>query len=148
MRSCWAMRRPKLLRSRVLNDSDDENLFMIASEWSDAERRRGLLRLARVPDFQGVRILMREDPFIILDDVRARVTRCSVRHEEMLECSAFLQRGRAIPNFSIRLRSVLGLSPELGCAAPSIRHRVVSSTVRIWRFSISTRVTPAAAEVG
>jgi quinol monooxygenase YgiN len=59
----------------VLNDSDDENLFMIASEWSDADAAEAFFGSREFQIFKGVRILMREDPFIVLDDVRARVTR-------------------------------------------------------------------------
>ena len=66
---------PGCARSRVLNDSDDENLFMIASEWSDADAAEAFFGSREFQIFKGVRILMREDPFIILDDVRARVTR-------------------------------------------------------------------------
>ncbi|MET0214227.1 MAG: antibiotic biosynthesis monooxygenase [Vicinamibacterales bacterium] len=62
-------------RSRVLNDSEDENLFMIASEWSDADAAEAFFGSREFQIFKGVRILMREDPFITLDDVRARVTR-------------------------------------------------------------------------
>jgi quinol monooxygenase YgiN len=66
---------PGCARSRVLSDSDDENLFMIASEWSDADAAEAFFGSREFQIFKGVRILMREDPFIILDDVRARVTR-------------------------------------------------------------------------
>ena len=66
---------PGCARSRVLSDSDDENLFMIASEWSDANAAEAFFGSREFQIFKGVRILMREDPFIILDDVRARVTR-------------------------------------------------------------------------
>ena len=71
-------------------------------------------------------------------------------HVASAKLSAEAQRGRAIPSFSIRLRNVLGLRPR-SCAAPpppSIRQRVVSSTVRMCRFSISTSVTPHAADDG
>ena len=48
---------------------------MIASEWSDADAAEAFFGSREFQIFKGVRILMREDPFITLDDVRARVTR-------------------------------------------------------------------------
>ena len=62
-------------RSRVLTDSDDPNMFMLASEWSDANAAEAFFGSREFQIFKGVRILMREEPFIVLDDVRARVTR-------------------------------------------------------------------------
>ena len=59
-------------RSRVLSDSEDQNLFVVTSEWSDASAFFGSRQFQI---FKGVRILMREEPFIVFDDVRARVTR-------------------------------------------------------------------------
>jgi quinol monooxygenase YgiN len=62
-------------RSRVLSDSEDQNLFVVASEWSDANTAEAFFGSREFQIFKGVRILMREEPFIVLDDVRARVTR-------------------------------------------------------------------------
>jgi quinol monooxygenase YgiN len=62
-------------RSRVLNDSEDQNLFVVASEWRDANAAEAFFSSRAFQIFKGVRILMREEPFIVLDDVRARVTR-------------------------------------------------------------------------
>ena len=62
-------------RSRVLSDSEDQNLFVVASEWSDANAAEAFFGSREFQIFKGVRILMREEPFIVLDDVRARVTR-------------------------------------------------------------------------
>jgi len=62
-------------RGRVLSDADDPNLFLIASEWSDANAAEAFFGSRAFQIFKGVRILMREEPFIVLDDVRARVTR-------------------------------------------------------------------------
>jgi quinol monooxygenase YgiN len=62
-------------RSRVLTDSEDENTFMLASEWTDANAAEAFFESREFQIFKGVRILMRDEPFIVLDDVRTRVTR-------------------------------------------------------------------------
>jgi quinol monooxygenase YgiN len=66
---------PGCARSRVLTDSEDENTFMLASEWTDANAAEAFFGSREFQIFKGVRILMRDEPFIVLDDVRARVTR-------------------------------------------------------------------------
>jgi quinol monooxygenase YgiN len=66
---------PGCARSRVLTDSEDENTFMLASEWTDANAAEAFFGSREFKIFKGVRILMRDEPFIVLDDVRARVTR-------------------------------------------------------------------------
>ena len=128
-----AMRAAPGCCSRVLNDSDDENLFMIASE-ERCRRRRGLLRLARVPDFQGC-----SDP-----DARRPVhhpRRCPrARHAclRVVKKCRVLSISSAWPSDSqlqhpAAQRARLEPS-QLEGAATFTRHRVVSSTVRIWRF--------------
>ena len=62
-------------RGRILTDADDHNLFIVASEWHDATAAETFFESREFQIFKGVRILMREEPFIVLDDVRARVTR-------------------------------------------------------------------------
>ncbi len=62
-------------RCRVLSDSEDQNLFVVASEWSNANAAEAFFGSRGFQIFKGVRILMREEPYMVLDDVRARVTR-------------------------------------------------------------------------
>lgn len=62
-------------RSRILTDLEDQNLFIVTSEWHDANAAEAFFESREFQIFKGVRILMREEPFIVLDDVRARVTR-------------------------------------------------------------------------
>ena len=62
-------------RGRILTDSEDQNLFVVASEWHDADAAEAFFESREFQIFKGVRILMREEPYIVLDDVRARVTR-------------------------------------------------------------------------
>ena len=66
---------PGCARSRVLSDAEDQNLFVITSEWSDANAAEAFFSSRAFQIFKGVRILMREEPYSVLDDVRARVTR-------------------------------------------------------------------------
>lgn len=62
-------------RGRVLSDSEDHNLFMVMSEWNDANAAEAFFGSREFQIFKGVRILMREEPVIVLDEVSTRVTR-------------------------------------------------------------------------
>jgi quinol monooxygenase YgiN len=62
-------------RSRVLSDVEDSNAFTVASEWSDTDSAEAFFQSREFQIFRGIRILLREEPTIVLDDVRARVTR-------------------------------------------------------------------------
>jgi quinol monooxygenase YgiN len=62
-------------RGRILADLEDQNLVVVTSEWHDANAAEAFFDSREFQIFKGVRILMREEPFIVLDDVRARVTR-------------------------------------------------------------------------
>ena len=45
--------------------------FLIASEWQDTGAAEAFFRSREFQIFKGVRILMRDEPLIVLDDVRA-----------------------------------------------------------------------------
>ena len=62
-------------RCRVFSDADDRNAFVVTAEWNDAAAAEAFFSSRAFQIFKGVRVLMREEPFIVLDDVRARVTR-------------------------------------------------------------------------
>jgi quinol monooxygenase YgiN len=62
-------------RCRVLTDSEDVNAFVVVSEWNDPSAAESFFNSREFQIFKGVRILMRDEPFIVLDDVRTRVTR-------------------------------------------------------------------------
>ena len=62
-------------RSRILIDTEDANAFLIASEWSDHDAAEAFFTSREFQIFRGVRILMRDEPLIVLDDVRSRITR-------------------------------------------------------------------------
>jgi quinol monooxygenase YgiN len=66
---------PGCARSRLLTDAEDRDQFVLTSEWHDAGAAEGFFESREFQIFKGVRILMREEPCIVLDDVRARVTR-------------------------------------------------------------------------
>ena len=62
-------------RCRVLVDCDDQNAFVVSSEWrlsADAER---FLESRQFQMFRGARILLRDDATVVLDDVRNRAIR-------------------------------------------------------------------------
>ena len=67
-------------RSRVLADVEDGNAFMVASEWADPDCAEAFFQSREFQIFRGIRILLREEPTIVLDDVRARVTRLVRNH--------------------------------------------------------------------
>jgi quinol monooxygenase YgiN len=62
-------------RGRVLSDSEDQNICVVASEWNDANAAEAFLGSREFQIFKGVRILMRDEPVIVLDEVATRVTR-------------------------------------------------------------------------
>src|SRR5262245_28992439 len=61
-------------RCRLLVDSEDPNTFLLASEWQSAEDANAFLGSREFHLFRGIRILLRDDPIVVLDDVRSRVT--------------------------------------------------------------------------
>jgi quinol monooxygenase YgiN len=62
-------------RSRMLTDTEDPNLFVVVSEWANAQGAEAFFSSREFQIFKGARILMRDEPFIVFDDVRTRVTR-------------------------------------------------------------------------
>jgi quinol monooxygenase YgiN len=62
-------------RCRLLVDADDPNAFILASEWQTARAADAFFASRQFQIFKGIRILLRDEPVIVLDDVRTRVTR-------------------------------------------------------------------------
>jgi quinol monooxygenase YgiN len=62
-------------RSRVLNDMDDAYAFTIASEWAEPAAAEAFFASREFQIFLGIRILLRDEPIIVLDDIRSRITR-------------------------------------------------------------------------
>jgi len=62
-------------RSRVLEDADDPNAFTVMSEWQSAANADTFFSSRDFQVFKGMRILLREEPVLTLDEVQTRVTR-------------------------------------------------------------------------
>ena len=66
---------PGCLRTRLFADADDANTFTLQSEWRSADAADGFFNSREFQMFRGLRILLRDEPLLVLDDVRSRVTR-------------------------------------------------------------------------
>jgi quinol monooxygenase YgiN len=62
-------------RSRLMADADDQNTFAVMSEWQSAETADRFFNSSEFQIFKGIRILLRDEPVIILDEIQTRVTR-------------------------------------------------------------------------
>lgn len=62
-------------RSRLLADSADPHAFSIVSEWASAADVDTFLASTDFQIFKGIRILLRGQPVVVVDDVRHRVIR-------------------------------------------------------------------------
>jgi quinol monooxygenase YgiN len=62
-------------RSRLLSDVDDGNVFTVASEWAESSDAETFFASREFQIFLGMRILLRDEPLMVFDDVRTRVTR-------------------------------------------------------------------------
>ena len=62
-------------RSRILIDTEDANAILIESEWADYDAAEAFFASRAFQIFRGVRILLRDEPVIVMDDVRSRTTR-------------------------------------------------------------------------
>lgn len=61
--------------TRLLSDLDDPNAFILVSEWPDLESAEAFLEMRELRVIRGIRILLRSEPTILLDEVSHRVTR-------------------------------------------------------------------------
>ncbi len=66
-------------RSRLMADADDPNTFAVLSEWQSIEMADRFFNSHEFHVFRGIRILLRDEPVIVLDAIQSRVTRL-VRH--------------------------------------------------------------------
>jgi len=65
-------------RARLYADSEDANAYTIVSDWRSGAEANAFLDAPDFRRFRGLRFLPRNEPVIVIDDVRARVTRlCS-----------------------------------------------------------------------
>jgi quinol monooxygenase YgiN len=62
-------------RSRLMADADDPNTFAVLSEWQSVETADLFFNSHEFQIFKGIRILLRDEPVIVLDEIQSRVTR-------------------------------------------------------------------------
>jgi len=62
-------------RCAVFADVDDWNSVALESEWADLQSADQFFESREFQIFRGIRILLRDEPLVVLDDVRERVTR-------------------------------------------------------------------------
>jgi quinol monooxygenase YgiN len=60
---------------RLMIDADDPNVFSVMSEWQSAAMADCFFSSRDFRVFKGIRILLRDEPVLILDEVGSRVTR-------------------------------------------------------------------------
>lgn len=62
-------------RSRLMEDAEDPNVFMLLSEWQSAATADDFFNSRDFQIFKGIRIMLRDEPVIVLDEVQSRVIR-------------------------------------------------------------------------
>jgi len=62
-------------RSRLLADADDPNAFTMLSEWQSADTADVFFNSRDFQIFKGIRILLRDEPVIVFDEVHSRIVR-------------------------------------------------------------------------
>ena len=66
---------PGCARTRLLADTEDPYTFTVFSEWQTAASADSFFASREFQIFKGIRILLRDEPVMTLDEVRARTTR-------------------------------------------------------------------------
>jgi quinol monooxygenase YgiN len=66
---------PACERCRLLVDFEDPNAFTLASEWQSASDAEAFLGSRDFQIFRGVRILLKDEPVVVIDNIASRVTR-------------------------------------------------------------------------
>ena len=67
-------------RARVLASVDDGNALTLTSEWTDMESADAYFESRDFRVFRGLRILFRDEPSIVLDEVHGRRTKLLGEH--------------------------------------------------------------------
>ena len=62
-------------RCRLLVDTEDPNIFTLASEWDAAAEADAFFESREFQIFKSIRILLREEPVVTMDEIRSRATR-------------------------------------------------------------------------
>lgn len=68
-------RKPTCAKCRLFVDSEDPNAFSLVSEWLSADAAEGFFNSREFQIFKGIRMLMRDEPVIVFDEIGSRVTR-------------------------------------------------------------------------
>jgi len=66
---------PGCTRTRLLADIEDANAFNVNAEWLTPTDAEDFFKSREFQIFKGIRMLLRDDPVIVLDTVAGRVTR-------------------------------------------------------------------------
>jgi quinol monooxygenase YgiN len=61
-------------RCRLLVDTEDPNAFTLISEWHSGDEAEVFFNSREFRVFKGIRILLREEPVIVLDEIQSRLT--------------------------------------------------------------------------
>jgi len=62
-------------RSRLVVDCEDPNAFTVLSEWQSTDAANAFLETRGFQLQRGIRMLLRGEPLVVLDEVQQRVTR-------------------------------------------------------------------------
>ncbi len=66
---------PGCLRGRVFADTEDPDSFTLFSEFESIDQADVFLTSREFQVLKGIRMLLRDEPVVVLDDVRTRLTR-------------------------------------------------------------------------
>ena len=66
---------PGCTRTRLLADTEDPNTFHVSSEWTATVDADAFFNSREFRMFKGIRMLLRDEPVIVLDEISTRVTR-------------------------------------------------------------------------
>src|SRR5262245_27320779 len=66
---------PACERCRLLVDTENPNAFTLTSEWHSANDAEAFFSSKDFQIFRGIRMLLKEEPVIVLDEVGSRITR-------------------------------------------------------------------------
>jgi quinol monooxygenase YgiN len=61
-------------RCRLLVDTEDPNAFTLISEWHSGDEAEVFFNSREFRVFRGIRILLREEPVMVLDEIQSRLT--------------------------------------------------------------------------
>jgi quinol monooxygenase YgiN len=66
---------PGCSRALLLNDVEDANALTLASEWSNRQSADAYFASRGFQGFLGIRMLLRDEPFLVFDEIRQRAIR-------------------------------------------------------------------------